>query len=86
MAKKQPEKTNKNTKKKEAEKKKTTAGMIWEIVQTLLMAAVLYLSPVLAILIAWLWLGELPGLPALAGGAVVVAGVILVQKAFSKAI
>ena len=50
------------------------------------MAAVLYLSPVLAILIAWFWLGELPGLPALAGGAVVVAGVILVQKAFSKAI
>ena len=44
MAKKQPEKTNKNTKKKEVEKKKTTAGMIWEIVQTLLMAAVLYFA------------------------------------------
>jgi drug/metabolite transporter (DMT)-like permease len=39
----------------------------------------LYLSPVLAVLVAWAWLDELPGWTALAGGVVVVAGVALVN-------
>lgn len=37
----------------------------------------LYLEPVLAILLAWLWLGEVPRLIAIVGGALAVAGVIV---------
>ncbi len=48
MSKQQPVKRESMNKrpleKKEPEKKKTTIGMIWEIVQTLLMAAVLYFA------------------------------------------
>jgi drug/metabolite transporter (DMT)-like permease len=39
----------------------------------------LYLVPVFATIIAWLWLGEVPGIAALIGGVLVLCGVILVN-------
>jgi drug/metabolite transporter (DMT)-like permease len=44
-----------------------------------LIASFLYLSPFLAILIAWVWLGEIPSALAIAGGIVVLSGVALVN-------
>jgi drug/metabolite transporter (DMT)-like permease len=41
----------------------------------------LYLNPLLAAAIAWLWLGERPGWNTWVGGAVVLAGVAVVQTA-----
>jgi drug/metabolite transporter (DMT)-like permease len=39
----------------------------------------LYLVPAMALFIAWLWLGERPELIALAGGVLIVVGVIVVN-------
>jgi drug/metabolite transporter (DMT)-like permease len=42
-------------------------------------SAFLYLQPVNAALIAWIWLGEVPGLAVIAGGVLAVAGVVIVN-------
>jgi drug/metabolite transporter (DMT)-like permease len=42
-------------------------------------ASVLWLIPPTALIISWLWLGEVPGLIAVLGGALVIGGVILVN-------
>jgi len=42
-------------------------------------SAFLYLQPVNAALIAWLWLGEVPAIAVVAGGVVSIGGVILVN-------
>ena len=42
--------------------------------------SLLYLVPPVAVLIAWVWLGETPVVSELFGGAVVVAGVVLISQ------
>jgi drug/metabolite transporter (DMT)-like permease len=42
--------------------------------------SLLYLVPGLATIIAWVWLGETPGASAILGGALVIAGVIVVNR------
>ena len=41
------------------------------------LATTLYIAPVLAIAIAWLWIGEIPTILSLMGGAITLAGVVL---------
>jgi drug/metabolite transporter (DMT)-like permease len=43
-------------------------------------SAWLFLNPVLATLVAWVWLGETPGLSLAVGGTLALLGVVLVQK------
>ncbi len=43
-------------------------------------ASFLYLVPVLAYLIAWVWLGETPSLLSVVGGMIVLAGVFMVNR------
>jgi drug/metabolite transporter (DMT)-like permease len=43
------------------------------------LSAFLYLSPVLAIMIAFVWIAEVPSVVSLVGGAIAVAGVALVN-------
>jgi drug/metabolite transporter (DMT)-like permease len=42
--------------------------------------AALYLAPAVALLVAYLWLGERPALAALLGGALSVGGVLLINR------
>ena len=44
-----------------------------------ILSTFLYLSPALAILIAWMWIGEVPQVLTLVGGALAVAGVVVVN-------
>ena len=43
-------------------------------------AAFLYLIPPVAVLIGWVWLGEVPGVSTIAGGVLAIAGVMLVRR------
>ena len=43
-------------------------------------SSALYITPPLSALIGWIWLGEQPGLPVLAGGVVILSAVVLVMR------
>jgi drug/metabolite transporter (DMT)-like permease len=49
-------------------------------------AAFLYLIPPVAVLIGWVWLGEVPGVPTIAGGLLAIFGVFLVRRGARVAI
>lgn len=40
----------------------------------------IYLTPVMAFMIAWVWLGEVPRLSSILGGIIIISGVMLVNK------
>ena len=44
-----------------------------------ILSSFLYLAPVLAMAIAWVWIGEVPTVLTIVGGAVAIAGVVVVQ-------
>ena len=44
-----------------------------------LLSTFLYLTPVLAMAIAWVWIGEVPALLTIVGGLVAIGGVVIVQ-------
>ena len=44
-----------------------------------LLSTFLYLSPVLAMAIAWVWIGEVPQVLTIVGGLVAIVGVVIVQ-------
>ncbi len=56
----------------------------WSLVLNRVSASVagsfLYLVPAFAVVIAWVWLGEVPNLMALLGGGLIVVGVIIVNR------
>ncbi|MGK7949536.1 MAG: EamA family transporter [Xenococcaceae cyanobacterium] len=60
------------------------AYLAWSYVLSQIPASVAgsYLSiiPLVALAISWLWLGEVPTITALGGGAVIFAGVLLVNQ------
>lgn len=65
------------------------AHILWTYAQSRLPVSVatsfLYLSPVVAILVAWIWLREWPAPLSLLGGLLALAGVILVNAARIRA-
>lgn len=44
----------------------------------------IFLTPVMAFIIAWIWLNEIPGWSSILGGAIIMAGVVLVNKGTIK--
>lgn len=49
-------------------------------IPTSVAGSLLYLIPLLATLIAWVWLGEVPGAATFVGGVLIIAGVVVVNR------